>query len=924
MLILCEFLRTGKGFLAGLPWLRDKELALFVLILNIKKMKQKIFILFLTLIAGVETFFASDTQVDGIWYNFDSNTKTASVTYRGSYYSNEYSGSVSIPSSITYNGITYSVTSIGERAFCDCADLTSITIPNSVTNIGMFAFLRCDGLTSIDIPNSVISIGTDAFCNCSNITSVSLGNNVTNIEYGAFLECSNLISISIPGSVTSIGESAFSKCLSLIEIVVSAENPNYSSENGVLFNKDKTMLIQYPCGKQGGYEIPNSVTNVGESAFYECAGLTSIVIPNSVISIGNAFSGCSSLPVIDNIRYADTYLVEAVDKTLSSYTIKEGTKWIGTYAFGECSALTSILIPFNVTNIGWGAFYNCNGLISVICDSEAPAKLGDYAFPNNNGMNIYVPCESKETYKSAWSDYAERIQYAPSPYTIIAETTPIYAGAVEVSHITTCDDNVTVTAVGDYGYHFTQWSDGVTDNPRSFELTQDTTFTAEFARNTYAISTKSNNSEWGITIGDTSVLYQEQVEIFATANYGYHFDHWSDYEYNANWEWDYCRSNPRTITVTDNKTYEAIFAKDVFNIVKQCDYSKGQVYGPSQARYSDEVSLSAYPAFGYHFTQWSDGVTENPRTFVITQDTTFTAEFAISTTGQCGDSLYWNYSENVLSFYGSGNMYNYTSSSVPWKLFLNDIKEVAFIDGMTSIGNYACANMPNIDRIDIPASVQTIGEYAFANINNRKINKLLLPSNLISIGAYAFADNSYIDQIDFGKSLETIGAYAFQNCTRVTTMTCLADITPEVGTDALASISDYAELYVLSSALRKYQVDENWNRFLVKALGESGELGAYTISYLDKNEELLDSEVVTLHFPQAPEIEGFIFLYWQPVAKEISGGITIQAIYEANDPTSAPAEVVNPKNSAQKLIRDGNVYILTEEKVYTITGQEVR
>ena len=137
-------------------------------------MKKKIFTIFLALVANVGIIYASDTQVDGIWYNLDILDEEASVTYRGEYsntYENEYSGNVVIPASVTYNGKTYSVTSIGKEAFEDCTGLTSVTIPNSVKSIGDYAFDACSGLTSVTIPNSVTSIGNHAFGECSGLTS---------------------------------------------------------------------------------------------------------------------------------------------------------------------------------------------------------------------------------------------------------------------------------------------------------------------------------------------------------------------------------------------------------------------------------------------------------------------------------------------------------------------------------------------------------------------------------------------------------------------------------------------------------------------------------------------------------------------------------------------------------------------------------
>ena len=193
-----------------------------------------------------------------IYYTWANNNTELSVSYRGNYasdYYNEYSGNVVIPESVTYNGKTYPVTSIGSQAFALCSDLTSVTIGNSVTSIGSQAFEGCSGLTSVTIPNSVTSIGNYAFSGCSGLTSITIPNSVTTIGPSAFYKCSGLTSVTIGNSVTTIGDRAFIGC------------------------KLTTLTI------------PNSVTSIGESAFSDCE-LTTLTIPNSVTSIGgNAFSG---------------------------------------------------------------------------------------------------------------------------------------------------------------------------------------------------------------------------------------------------------------------------------------------------------------------------------------------------------------------------------------------------------------------------------------------------------------------------------------------------------------------------------------------------------------------------------------------------------------------------------------------------------
>ena len=186
-------------------------------------MKQRT-LLFIFLLLSTLTSSAYDAEIDGIYYILDNSKRHATVT---SGEKTRYVGSVTIPVTVTYNDVTYNVTFIGEDAFYNCYNLTSVTIGNSVESIGKYAFAYCTGLTSITIPNSVTSIGGSAFYECSGLTSVTIGNSVTSIGYGAFAGCSNLTSINIPNSVTEIEDYTFSHCSGLTDVYCYAENvPN--------------------------------------------------------------------------------------------------------------------------------------------------------------------------------------------------------------------------------------------------------------------------------------------------------------------------------------------------------------------------------------------------------------------------------------------------------------------------------------------------------------------------------------------------------------------------------------------------------------------------------------------------------------------------------------------------------------------------
>ena len=269
---------------------------------------KKLNLLLLVLFSAISLNINAYDFVEGsIYYNITSSTnRTVELTYE-SINSYIYSGTINIPSTVSYNGKTYNVTSIGDYAFEWCKNLTSVTIPNSVTTIGRQAFYGCRGLTSVAIPNSVTSIGYEAF-ERSGLTSVTIGNSVTSIESNAFEVCSSLTGVYINDLTAWCN----------IDFGNSYANPLYYTRklylNGTLVRN---------------LEIPEGVTAIKECAFENLKTIRSVGIPNSVTSIGNyAFRGCSSL---------------------TSVTISNSVTSIGNDAFSGCSSLTSVTIPNSVT-----------------------------------------------------------------------------------------------------------------------------------------------------------------------------------------------------------------------------------------------------------------------------------------------------------------------------------------------------------------------------------------------------------------------------------------------------------------------------------------------------------------------------------------------------------------------------------------------
>jgi hypothetical protein len=349
-------------------------------------MKQAILSIILMLLPMLAS--AEPVEINGIFYNLTTKTKQAEVTINP----NQYSGEVIVPETVEYNGITYVVTSIDDKAFYACYDLTSITIPDSVSIIGDQSFYSCYCLSNLKIGNGVTSIGVGAFTSCSGLTSISMPNSLLSIGRYAFSDCTSIKSITISSSITSIGEMAFYGCESLTSVHITDlerwlniyfefqySNPlNYAHHLYLNGNEIKDLVI------------PNNVTRINDYAFLGCSGITSVMIPESVNEIGiYAFKDCTGL---------------------TSVKIPNSVTKIGAYAFSGCNGLTSIIIGNRVKFIEGAAFEKCKELLEVYCYApDVPYTQDPFNQSFIEYASLHIPESAMDNYKTTepWSRFKE-------------------------------------------------------------------------------------------------------------------------------------------------------------------------------------------------------------------------------------------------------------------------------------------------------------------------------------------------------------------------------------------------------------------------------------------------------------------------------------------------------------------------------------
>ncbi len=674
---------------------------------------------------------------------------------------NGRTGSVVVPDTVT---------TISNTGFTRCSLLTSVTLPDTVTSIGSYAFSQCAGLKSVNIPNGVTAIQNNLFASCAALTSIIIPDGTTTIAPNAFYLCTALTSISIPATVTHVGLNAFYGCSAMKTINVDPASMNYTSVDGMLYDKAVTTLIQCPGGRSSPVVIPDTVRTIGTNAFYYCTSLTSVTLPSSLTSVGsNAFYQCSALTSVTVPAGVTKIGASAFSycNGLAAVDLPSTLTTIGGSAFLSCTALDSISIPGSVTAIGMSAFASCTALTAVTIPASV-VSIGPSAFFSCTAISAIDVDPANANYASV-----DGVLYDKTLTTVI-QCPDGKAGSVVLPG--------TVTTIADMAFYYCRSLTSVTIP--------------------IGVTVVGNSAFYGASI--TSATIPASVTAIAPSAFG------SCYELTAltissgvtaigSSAFTSCDgltsvNIPASVTSIGASAFSSCNGLTSVNIpASVISMSSGAFYActsltainvdPANAFYSS-VNGVLYDKAIRTLLQCPGGKAGSlaiPGTVTTIADGGFSYCSAITSV---------TIPEGVVNI-GSNAFYScsaLTSVNIPASVILigssaftdcpslNAINVApsnamfASVDGILynkGVTNLMLCPGGKAGSITIPASVTSIANYAFEYCES--ITSVTIPAGAISIGTYAFYSCSALTSVTIPASVTTIGNYAFGYCSALTT-----------------------------------------------------------------------------------------------------------------------------------------------------------
>lgn len=539
------------------------------------------------------------------------------------------SGTLSFPSALT---------AVGQGAFYGCTNLTALNSQNSSAPIPPYAFYNCQRLYQVVLGNQIPSIGSSAFRGCIRLTDLTLGSSVASVGPNAFSGCVRLPNPVFPSSLTTLGDSVFYGCslvggqLSLPQAISYIGNYAFANTAPISLISIKAATpptifaatfssatlstpVSVPCGSLLSYQVANvwdDFNNLSEATPYDLSLSvndtlmgTIVVLQQPTCSNFVARIQASAFPGYHFIRWNDGNTANPRQLTLSSDT---GFVAFFVSDYSYVTVLTNDTIAGSVTGSG---LYSYND--SVFLTAYANPGFHFQYWNDGNTANPRLLFPTQDTTFTAI--------FLSNTSTIAVSNNNPTMGSVSGGGTYYYQNQAVITATPFYGYHFTSWNDGVTSNPRTILVSQDSTFIANFAVNIYNVSASSSNPTMGSVLGGGNYNYLSSATLTATANYGYHFTQWVDGS----------TDNPRSLVVTSDSSFVAQFVANSYTLsVTSADTTMGSVFGGGNYSYNNLASISAIPTYGYHFVQWSDGDTANPRQVAVLGNASYAALFAIN------------------------------------------------------------------------------------------------------------------------------------------------------------------------------------------------------------------------------------------------------------------------------------------------------